>query len=222
ISWDLAHGGSRIEALALPNKVRVLWNRGLIDDAAELEEHLISLAHDMLDVQVLIPALPIAALIRGSLGDTRTASAYIEEWTAGTDDKPAWRARYLPEIVRFLCGTDRRSLAERSMIKETEVSMLRDRHSAFASSAVLLEAQGHLEDAASGYMEAATRWRTYGFVLEEGHALLGAGRTLLTLGDADNASESLRSAKAIFSRLGAEPLRREVDRHLRSDIALNS
>jgi hypothetical protein len=56
------------------------------------------------------------------------------------------------------------------------------------------------------YEESADRWAMYGFVLEQGQALLGAGRCLLALKHPQRAANSLRNAQAIFESLGARPL----------------
>jgi hypothetical protein len=79
-----------------------------------------------------------------------------------------------------------------------------------AARAVLAEAQGAFDHAAAEYSDVAERWAEYGFVLEQAHALHGAGRCLLALGRRQEAAEPLHLARAIFEQLGAGRLALEA------------
>lgn len=79
-----------------------------------------------------------------------------------------------------------------------------------------------IEQALGLYIEAARRWKDYGHILEEGYALLGAGRCRLMMGGIDEAVTRLHEARAIFTNLGARLLIDEVDRHLGEATALSS
>ena len=68
--------------------------------------------------------------------------------------------------------------------------------------ATLAEASGDFERAVELHREAAARWEAFGHVFEHGHALFGAGRTLLALAG-DRTSGELANARAVFARLGA-------------------
>ena len=70
----------------------------------------------------------------------------------------------------------------------------------------MAEAQERFEEALTLYQEAAERWTEFGFVLEQGQALLGAGRCLLALDRPDEAVPWLQSAREIFEALGARAL----------------
>jgi tetratricopeptide (TPR) repeat protein len=86
---------------------------------------------------------------------------------------------------------------------------------------ILAEASGDLERALDGYREAADRWRAFGNVFEEAQALLGAGRCLIGIGSGEEAAPLLRSAEAIFGRLGAKPLLEETLSQLGQATALS-
>jgi hypothetical protein len=64
------------------------------------------------------------------------------------------------------------------------------------------------------FADAAARWETFEVPWEQAQALLGQGRCLLMLARAAEAREPLRTARDIFSSLGARPALAEVDRLL--------
>jgi hypothetical protein len=66
------------------------------------------------------------------------------------------------------------------------------------ATAILAEARGKGEDAATLYREAARGWSEWGSVVQHGYALLGLGRC----GD----EEAVREGMLIFQRLRAVPL----------------
>ena len=79
-----------------------------------------------------------------------------------------------------------------------------------AGVAALLEADD--AEAARKFAVAASRWRDFGVPYEEGHALLGQGRSLFSIGRSSEAAEPLAAARAIFDMLGAAPAVGETDR----------
>jgi len=83
-----------------------------------------------------------------------------------------------------------------------------------SAGAALAEHEGRFEEALASYQEAAERWEGYGFVLEQGLALLGQGRTLVALGRGDEAEAAFGAAAGRLRSLGAEGLATEADRGL--------
>jgi hypothetical protein len=59
-------------------------------------------------------------------------------------------------------------------------------------------------------------------VLEHGHALAGAGRCLLELGEPSDATSRLREARERYASLGAGPLVSEMDALLERATAKTS
>jgi tetratricopeptide (TPR) repeat protein len=170
---------------------------------------------------VLLPALATAALIEESRGNAAVAVRFVEELEDFTRGQAMRRAQHLPDAVRVCAATGAISLAE-ILLEGTEVVGARHIHAVHAARAVLAEAQGQLEQSLSLYGEAAERWAEFGFVLEQAHALLGAGRCLVALRDPERAAKSLRKAREIFESLGARPLVAEAEPLLEQAAALAS
>jgi len=232
-AWDEIEGSARdlmrmgeerggypqLEVNVLFNQAQVLLFRGRIDQAAAIQGRLIGLAREIEDLQVLVPALAVAALLEQAQGQTRRAVALIVELDQLTSENHGWRARYLPTAVRVLISAGQVNLAEK-FLTGMQVNAARDQHSLLTGRALVTEAKRSIEEACDLFEEAARRWADYGFVLEEGQAHFGVGRCLIALGDREAATEPLRKARAVFTKLQARPLTNEVDNHLERAIAL--
>ena len=210
---EIAHH-PQYRAMALPFMALVLVLRGMTNEAVLLEREFVPLARQIGDLQVLVPALTSAAVVRASVGDGEATQRLAEEFSEATEGRTGWRARYLPELIRALVRTGHHETAKQLLVNEEDVHIPRDRHSALTAHALVAEAEGHIEQARDLYERAAQRWADYGHVLEEGQAHLGLARCLIALGDREAATEPLQKARAIFSRLGAVPLINETDTYL--------
>jgi tetratricopeptide (TPR) repeat protein len=120
-----------------------------------------------------------------------------------TREGPTYPA-FLCEMVRLACAAGDPGLAAR-LTEGVEAVFPYHQHALWAAGAVLLEANGDHEAAAVRHREAADRWDRFGVLPERAWALLGLGRCLLALGQAQEAMEPLREAARIFDRLGARP-----------------
>ncbi|MFN2488509.1 MAG: AAA family ATPase [Actinomycetota bacterium] len=201
----------QLTAMVLPYKALVLVLSGLTDEAVSFEQGFLPLARQIGDLQVLVPALTAAAVVRACVGDRRATQQLVKEFSEATPGRIGWRARRLPEMVRALVGTGYHETAKQLLVSESDVHMTRDRHSAVTAHAIVAEAEERIDEAHGLYIQAVQRWRDYGNVPEEGYALLGAGRCLMAMGRRDDAIEPLQKARAIFTRLGAVPLIEETD-----------
>jgi hypothetical protein len=105
---------------------------------------------------------------------------------------------------------------------DAEVTSPRGELSVETGRAIVAEARGDLADAARRYGTLAGRWSSYGFSLEEGQTLLGAGRCLIESGWTGDALQPPRRARAILSPLGVRPLLDEIDDLLEEETALTS
>ena len=65
---------------------------------------------------------------------------------------------------------------------------------------------GRAEEAASGYADAAARWREFGHVVELAKAQEGLADCLETLGDRDGANAARAESQAIAAGLGVRRL----------------
>ena len=210
ILWSRATGERYHRAIAEATKARVLLHRGLVEDAASLTERLVPAAREIADPQVLVAALIVAAQVSLAQSEPAKAILRVRELVEETVGRPPWfRAQYLPVLVRVSVAGGDLGLAE-ELIQAPEAHATRHQLGLLTSRAVLTEAGGDLEEAGRMYAEAASGWRSYGSLLEEGRALLGEGRCLLGVAHRE-ASTRLREAREVFAALGALALVDEAD-----------
>ncbi len=201
--WGEEHGDSRVELGAVPHYALVLARRGRSDEAARLLMSRVERARATQDRQIVDPTLAFAAQIeqeRGHPEAVRELAAAYEEETRGQDLS---RLGVLPVLVRACAAIGALDLAD-GLLEGVGASMAHREHSLVTCLAVAAEAHGKLDEAAQLYADAVTRWAGFGFVLEEGEALLGLGRVGKDL-------EALGRARDIFARLGATVLLAETD-----------
>ena len=213
VRWAGSDGERYFALLAQSQAARVMVCRGDVPSAAPLADGFLPAARDIGDPQVLVMALAVAALMERRRDDPDAAIELIEEFERVTRDRPgSYRAQHICDLVRVCVSCGQLDLAE-ELLKGIEPYARRHALSVLTARAVLEEARGNLKLASRSYQEAAKGWHGYGFLLEEGEAQLGVGRTLLQLGRPE-ASDVLGEARAIFSRLEAAPLVGETDRWL--------
>jgi hypothetical protein len=199
--------------LAQFQRARVLAYRGDVTSAAALTDGFLQVAREVGDLQVLVTALAVAAFVKRARDDLGGAIGLVEELERVTRDRSSsYRAQYACELVRTCVAGGAMDLAE-GLVQGVEASVQRHVLSLLTSRAILEEALENLEEASKAFQEAALGWQAFGFLLEEGQARLGGGRTLVQLRRPEG-SDSLRAAKAIFLRLQAMPLVAETDRWL--------
>jgi tetratricopeptide (TPR) repeat protein len=221
MEWERRHEFPVIRCTAMEAKTRVLIETEGTQQAATLITPLLSLATDLVDLQDLVPSLAIAAMAYAKLHEHAASQKLIKEFEQKTGDAANYRARYLPEVVRILVAVDEVEWADR-LIPQTTPPLPRNQHAAVTATAIVAEARGEHARALALHQDAADRWKRYGFVLEEGQALFGAGRCLLALGGNVESHKSLQEAREIFARLGARPLIEEIDNCLRQGKAVGS
>jgi tetratricopeptide (TPR) repeat protein len=214
LEWAGAQGNRYLDAIVLPYKAMVRLLSGEPQAAKALEGSFIQLARDVGDLQVLVPALVVGAMINSTLGEASAAESLIQELAQRTDGNHNWRAHHLGDVVRVLLSQRQVDRAEELVVTVSDVPLTRDQHSVVTARALMAEAKGDMEEALVLFGDAAQRWNEYGHVLEHAQALAGAGRCLLALGRTDEASRSLQGAREIFVGLGATPLIAALDGYL--------
>jgi class 3 adenylate cyclase/tetratricopeptide (TPR) repeat protein len=200
----------------------ILFHQGRTNEALSLQESFLPLLREMRELEALAPALAITALMHARSADHATARALVREFEQATENDLPFRARYLPDVLRAASTTNDMEHASGLLVAESDIAYARDRYAIRTSRAILAEAEGNLEQALQLYTEVAGSWNEYGFVLEEGQALLGAGRCLIAAGRKMEASPRLQEALGIFTELGAAPLVAETNDYLKQAIALSS
>jgi predicted ATPase/class 3 adenylate cyclase len=213
IEWDRRQGAGQVTVVALTYMAYVLGCRGDLRQAQVLAEEFLPRAREIRDPQVLVPAVAVVSLVEHTRGNHSTAVRLIEEIEEVTRDRPAFRARHLPEALRVCVAASAIRLAE-GLLDITGHLPARHRYSVLTGRAVLTEAQGRPEEASALYAEVAERWADYGFALEHGQAALGAGRCLVAVGRHQEAIVRLVEARRAFDTLRTTPLLAEADRLL--------
>ncbi|MEX2459293.1 MAG: adenylate/guanylate cyclase domain-containing protein [Actinomycetota bacterium] len=208
---DRAQRGSQLRGMALPSKARVHLLRGEMAEAGALAGEFLPLARQIGDLQVLLPALAVAALIEHAQGDVTSAVRLAGEW-AELHGSSSWlRGLYLPEMVALLAGAGETGRAD-ALVQAFIPRCSQEENLLLSGRAILGEATGDLQEAARLHGEATERWAAFGNVVERGRSLLGEGRVLAGLGRAEDAGERLRRARRILEPLGAAPLVAEIAR----------
>lgn len=192
------HGYHDAMLAATADKVLVLTRRGDMEEAARLRPELVRHARASGEAQLLVPALVLEALA----GDVRADGSRELCDVVLTDSSREW-LRHLADVGRVLASSGLTDCLER-LLERIDSPYPRHRYSLLTGRAALAESVGDVATAASLYEQACGAWASFGCIFEQGQALLGAGRTLLT----DRRSEAtakLEDALGIFRRLGAAP-----------------
>jgi len=210
IAWDLAHGGDYLAIGCRRFVTLVLAWQGDLIAARDLARRVLPRAREIDDLQQLVPALVNSALVEHASGDHLAALALVEEAAKLTADRAGGRrflGQHQADMVR-IAAAPAPALAK-SLIDDAEATATRYRLTATTAQAVLAEATGDPEHAATLYAEAAAGWTTYHHVLEHALTLLGQGRCLAQLGRPD-AEQVLRVAHQHLKALGARPTAAEA------------
>jgi tetratricopeptide (TPR) repeat protein len=211
LDWDPEKGRSTFGVGAMLCAAEVMAYRDRADEALGLVERFLPRAREMGDPQVLAPALAIAAVVHGALGQRDAAAEAVDELAASGPQRTSWvRSLFLQIEVRALADVGRLEDAE-GRLAHADRSTPRGRLTVLTSEAVLAETAGRMEEAAARYAEAAAGWLPYGFPLERGRALLGQARCLARLERPREVAKALREAREVFERLRAKPLLADVD-----------
>jgi tetratricopeptide (TPR) repeat protein len=212
IAWERDHGGQYMSEMASQVKARVLLWRGELDAARVLVRELLPRARSIDELQLLVPALALAAAVELAAGQHRAARVLVEEVQRLSGDRGGGRwylGQHVADLVRVCVGLGQPATAA-ALAAQAHDGVARNRHGLLTARAVLAEADGALDQAAPAYDAAAAGWAGYGHQLERARALLGAGRCLLALGR-PGARLRLQDARGALAALHAEPLLAEAD-----------
>jgi class 3 adenylate cyclase len=206
VAWEREHGGHYITVSAETYTAQVLCLRGQVTAAGELVDRFLPVAHEIDDLQALVPALVTAAVVANADNDPATARSVLQELDQVVRQRSGghwYRAQHMADLARVAVAVDRLELV-RALSNQAWPEAARRHHGALSAQALLAEAEGRVAAAAELYSQAAQQWTAYGHLPERGHALSGAARCLATLGD-PGAAIRLAEARAVFARLGARP-----------------
>jgi tetratricopeptide (TPR) repeat protein len=215
---SLARSWSQVEALANPQRGKVMHWRGDRDGARLLAAGNMPIAREVGDPQLLIPALELQGILEladGRMAEAREAILEIERITVDTTPLIFSGAA---DLVRTACAAGDLALAGR-LVENNLAIPGRTENIMLSGRATIAEADGRPGEAAPLYLDMASRWAEYGSVIDQAQALLGAGRCLYAVGRGADAVEPLRAARAIFASLGATVLVDQTDDQLAQSTA---
>jgi class 3 adenylate cyclase/tetratricopeptide (TPR) repeat protein len=221
---DARHAADRLEAVddiwsaqARSVQLRLLTEQGNHDQAPPLAT-LITRNLESGNEHTITFALPAAArvlLAQGRLDEATSVLIKLDE-TPFVRDYPEYSA-VLPELLRATLPLDNGELARR-LVRGVEPLTPIAQHALTTCRAQLAEAAGERTEAAALYADAAERWHQFGTVPERAYALLGHGRSLLTLGHA-TAEIPLTEARDLFASMGYKPALAETEKLLEQALA---
>jgi class 3 adenylate cyclase/tetratricopeptide (TPR) repeat protein len=209
-TWSETQGVEYLRLWAEFRQAEVLVHRGRRAQAAALVVRFLPGVRAIGELEILAPALTVAALVKHAQGRPVAAGRLVDELSAAMNGRSAWQwANQLPDLVRLCVATGRWQLAG-DLVDRAQLPAARHRHARLTAQAVIAEASGDLHRAAQAYGEAATRWAEYGHPFEYARALLGQGRCLL-LQHRREAQHHLQQAREVFSGLDARPILTETE-----------
>ena len=203
-------GGGYAAIQALPWKAQVMLWRGQKAQAVSVASDLISLAREIRDPQVLVPASVASALVSLHEGRADEAMGVLRDLDQITDVRIDWyREQCIADIIRTCTAAGDLEMAQ-LFFDKTQAFTLRHRLSLLTARAAIAEATGDLDEALRAYEEASAGWTEYGHLLETGNTLLGAGRCIVRM-DRPDPQDLFRRARGLFEGLGAATMVAEVD-----------
>jgi class 3 adenylate cyclase/tetratricopeptide (TPR) repeat protein len=189
--------------------VRV-W-RGEVAEAAALQAEYLPALREIVDLQLLSPALVVAARTQLAQGRPEAARDMLAEFIEVIEGKsPVYLSWQLADVVRMLVELGEIDDAT-ALVDAPPAPGRKGAIAVGAARAILTEAAGDHEAALAQYGSAAAGWADFGYAIEEAMAQYGAGRCLVALGRPDEAADRFDAAKAILVRLGAQPIIDEID-----------
>jgi tetratricopeptide (TPR) repeat protein len=189
-------GQSQIPAAAPVYKSFVLTFRGRWPEVADAPDAFLPAAREIVDTQVVVPALSAATVVAHARGDAAAAVALVEELEQVTRTTPDWsRLLHALPVLRVCIDLDRLELGARLFDRPDPIGARQQAVSA-AGRAAIAEARGDTDQAARLFAEGARLLKEYELPFEQGHALLGHWRCA-------GEDASLREAQALFDSLGA-------------------
>ena len=198
VRWDRERGGTQIELMALTATVPVLAQRGRLDEAARDIAILLPRAREVGDPQSVGPALIQAALVSAVSGRLDDAVHLVEEYVSFSGRMRVDVLGGLPAVARICVAAGRAEVVGRLVQVVSDAPGPVARSALASTRALLCEARGEIDEAASLYREGVEGWGEWGSVVERAYSLLGLWRCA---GD----EGARREGEATFERLGAVP-----------------
>jgi len=156
-------------------------------------EDILARAREVEELQVLAPALALAAQAAMAAGDPVRAAALAGEFETVTRSKaPMYRSESAVAVARVALAAGVPEVAD-DLVARSEPVTMRDELFIDTAAAVVREAEGAAEPEVWAALE--RRWHDYGNVFEEAYAAMALGRT------ADDPAATARG-RALLDELG--------------------
>ncbi len=156
--WDRVHELALLAPLARVHRARVLLRQDRVGEAAVLVPTFLDELRATSRTEFVAPALVIAAAIEDAQGHRETALSLIEVFREDTAEHLNFRAEWLPDALRIVLREDvPRDVPEtvlamaRALVPDDELSSSRYRIALATGRAILLAAEGSLEEAATAH-----------------------------------------------------------------------
>jgi class 3 adenylate cyclase/tetratricopeptide (TPR) repeat protein len=203
-------GPTHLTGLVLPERARVMAYRGRPGEARALISDFLPRARELRDPQIFVKALVAGAIGSLGLGDIAGVVQAMEEAATASG---AWDVRYwaLPEGARILVKAGALDLAERLVEADGEPPFPSTKAAVYFGRAAIAEARGQTDRALALYREASAWYSARGALFNDAHAVLGAARCQIAIGQTKEAAAKLQRVGAFFASLGATALQAEVD-----------
>ena len=201
LAGELIRRGGDDQLIARSFRAAVLVRRESPEAPAAVADAM-EVARRIGDPYILGPALTVASLLELQRGDADAAMRLMSDLWTLSRRQPTCRAQELADAARICVAAGQPEVVHGALDGVTGAVCERHRAAIAAARATLAEASGDTAAAAEAYERVAARWERYGHRLEHAHALLGAGRCRVALGDAGSAEPLLRGAAAVFDELG--------------------
>jgi hypothetical protein len=140
-------------------KAKVLLWRGEVDAARVLAREFLPRARAIDELQLLVPALTVAAAVEQAAGEHTAARGLVEEVQRVVGDRGGgpWYRQHVAELVRVCVALGQRGTGE-SLAAQAHDGVARNRHALLAAQAALAEAM----ESWTGRRSATTRRRPAG------------------------------------------------------------
>jgi hypothetical protein len=201
----LRENGNRLfEHDALAGQAVALDERG--EDAADAAERALEIARGTGDAAYLAFAAWAVAPALITAGRTDEARELLCAVADNPGHDHSEYCHHLPRLARAAQALEDDDLLAR-LTAGVPSTLPRQQHALVTVRAIQAERAGDHAAAAALYADAADRWEQFTEMIEQGHALLGHGRSLAAAAD-PGADVALRRARALFDQMGA---RRRID-----------
>jgi hypothetical protein len=209
-AWDQAQGPSPFGTAARIFTSWVELRRDEIAEAARRTTDLLSRVARIASTEYEAPAFVLCAEVALRQDRPDEARALLDRFERGSRADRLFRTTLLPVAARVLVALGDLDRL-RALLDGPEPISTRERLSADAAWAVMLEAEGDPATAIERYRRAAGAWREYGMPLEEGQLLVGLARCERRLGRSAEAAAHAEEAIAVLTPLGARTLIEEAE-----------